>query len=37
MIFELDDYKRELSDEEILEDIKTVASSLEADYIPIAT
>ena len=37
MIFELNEYKRELTDEEILEDIKSVASSLETDYIPLST
>ncbi len=37
MIFELDDYKRELTDDEILADIKSVASSLGTDYISIAT
>jgi hypothetical protein len=37
MIFELDDYKRELTDDEILDDIKSVASSLGNDYISIAT
>lgn len=37
MIFELDDYKRELTDDEILADIKSVASSLGTTYISIAT
>ena len=37
MIFELDDYKRELTDDEILADIKSVASTLDTDYISIAT
>ncbi len=37
MIFKLDDYKRELTDDEILADIKSVASSLGTDYISIAT
>lgn len=37
MIFELKDYKKELTDDEILADIKSVASSLGTDYISIAT
>lgn len=37
MIFELDEYKRELTDDEILADIKSVASSLGTAYISIAT
>lgn len=37
MLFELNEYKKELTDEEILEDIKSVASSLGTDYIPIST
>ena len=36
MIFELNDYKKELTDEEILQDIKTVASSLGTDYISVS-
>ena len=34
--FELNEYKRELTDEEILQDIKSVASSLGTDYISIS-
>lgn len=37
MVFKLEEYKRELSDDEILADIKTVASNLGTDYISIAT
>ena len=37
MIFELNEYKKELTEEEILEDIKSVASSLGTDYISIST
>lgn len=37
MIFEIDEYKRELTDDEILADIKSVASSLGTAYISIAT
>lgn len=36
MIFELNEYKRELTDEEIIEDIKSVASLLGTDYISIS-
>lgn len=36
MRFELNEYKRELTDEEILQDIKSVASSLGTDYISIS-
>ena len=35
--FELNEYKRELSDDEILNDIKNVAETLGVDYIPIST
>ncbi len=37
MQFEINDYKSELSDTEILEDIKRVASGINTDYIPIST
>ena len=37
MEFVLNDYKAELSDEEILEDIKQVASKLNVDYISVST
>ncbi len=37
MKFELNDYKKELTDEEIIEDIKRVAQELEHDYISIST
>lgn len=37
MKFELNDYKRELSDEEILSDIQRVAQELKVEYIPISS
>ena len=37
MKFELNDYRKELTDEEIIEDIKRVAQELEHDYISIST
>lgn len=37
MKFELNEYKRELSDDEILNDIKSVANKLNVDYIAIST
>ena len=37
MKFELNDYKRELSDQEIIEDIRRVAEELRTDYISIST
>ncbi len=37
MKFELNDYRKELTDEEIIEDIKRVAQELEYDYISIST
>lgn len=37
MKFELNDYKKELTDEEIIEDIKRVAKELVHDYISIST
>ena len=37
MKFELNEYKRELTDEEILNDIKNVANTLNCDYISIST
>ena len=36
MHFELKDYRRELTDDEILSDIKTVASQLGKEYISIS-
>lgn len=36
MIFELNEYKKELTDEEILEDIKSVAASLGTDYVSVS-
>ena len=36
VIFELNEYKKELTDEEIIEDIKSVASSLGTDYISLS-
>lgn len=37
MKFELNDYRNEITDEEIIEDIKRVAQELEHDYISIST
>lgn len=37
MKFELNDYKKKLTDEEIIKDIKRVAQELERDYISIST
>jgi len=37
MKFELNDYRKELTDEEIIKDIKRVAQELEHDYISIST
>ena len=36
MKFELNDYKKQLTDEEILQDIKTVAGLLDVGYISIS-